>query len=213
MERVLCVDSVQVATLESKPPQFAITANGKVPSSGWTQPELTQWFYVVPPQDGIQDYDFVAQPPSGIVLPVVTPISVFHPDPRDPRHYWGKGKPLKGVRIHARENSMEAKLDPKKSMEFQVRAAPRGGEVPWPWLSRGDSSLMAGEDPFPWRRALLGGSDDPFPLSASLLKLLLIGRPLRVYHTGDALTDDFVRNRVNIELSKTTELIVDAWLG
>jgi hypothetical protein len=201
MDRVLCVDSVQVAILESKPPQFAVMANGKVPSTGWTQPELSMWFYVVPPEDGIQDYDFVARPPSGIVLPVVTPISVFHPDPRDPRNYWGKGKPLKGVRIHARENSMEAKTDLKKSMPFQVRTG------------RHQGVLLAGDgDPFPLLRALSGG-DSPFPLSASLLKLVLLGRPLRVYHTGDALTDDFVRNRVNIELSKTTELIVDAWYG
>ena len=78
MERVLCVDSVQVAILESKPPQFAVMANGKVPSTGWTRPELSMWFYVVPPEDGIQDFDFVAEPPSGIVLPVVTPTRAIH---------------------------------------------------------------------------------------------------------------------------------------
>ena len=192
MERVLCVDSVQVAILESKPPQFAVMANGKVPSTGWTQPELSMWFYVVPPEDGIQDYDFVAEPPSGIVLPVVTPISVFHPDPRDPRNYWGKGKPLKGVRIHARENFMEAKTDLRKSMEFQVRTAPRGGEVPWPRLSRG-----------------FGSGDSLAPL----LEWILVGRPLRVYHTGDPLTLDLQVDRVNIELSKTTDQIVRVWFG
>jgi hypothetical protein len=207
----MCVDAAQAAILESKPPQVAITADGKVPTSGWTNPELSLWFYVVPPSDGIQDFDFVAQPPSGIILPVVTPISAFAVIPRDPRHYWGKGKPLKGIRIHARENSVEVKLDAKKTMPFQVGSAPRGGEVPWPWISR--SALLAGEDPFPLRRALLAGGDGPFPLSASLLEWVLLGRPLRVYHTGDALTDDFVRDRVNIELSKATELIVRAWYG
>jgi hypothetical protein len=60
VERVMCVDAAQAAILESKPPQVAITADGKVPTSGWTNPELSLWFYVVPPSDGIQDFDFVA---------------------------------------------------------------------------------------------------------------------------------------------------------
>ncbi|MEC4087166.1 I78 family peptidase inhibitor [Pseudoalteromonas rubra] len=40
----------------------------------------------------------------------------------------------------------------------------------------------------------------------------LIGKPSRVYTTGDMLTEDFVPNRVNIELSESGE-IVRVWMG
>ncbi|MCG7562468.1 I78 family peptidase inhibitor [Pseudoalteromonas sp. McH1-42] len=42
--------------------------------------------------------------------------------------------------------------------------------------------------------------------------LTLIGKPSRVYTTGDMLTEDFVPNRVNIELSESGE-IVRVWMG
>lgn len=41
----------------------------------------------------------------------------------------------------------------------------------------------------------------------------LIGKgPIRVYNTGDPLTEDYIENRVNIETSETGE-IVNIWLG
>lgn len=35
----------------------------------------------------------------------------------------------------------------------------------------------------------------------------LIGKPARVYTTGDMLTQDYVENRVNIELSEKGEIV------
>ena len=40
----------------------------------------------------------------------------------------------------------------------------------------------------------------------------LIGKPSRVYKTGDSLTKDFIPDRVNIELNKSGE-IVKIWMG
>jgi len=40
----------------------------------------------------------------------------------------------------------------------------------------------------------------------------LIGKPSRVYKTGDVLTEDFRADRVNIELSESGE-IVRVWMG
>jgi|GEM_PF-4414577 len=40
----------------------------------------------------------------------------------------------------------------------------------------------------------------------------LIGKPSRVYTTGDMLTEDFIPDRVNIELSESGE-IVKIWMG
>jgi hypothetical protein len=197
MQRILSVKSVSVFILRSDPPQVGITADGDVPTSGWTQPSLSPWFYVVPPADGIQDFDFVAEPPTGIVLPVVSPISVHAVIARDPKDYWGKGKPLKGVRIHARENSIVATLDEKKILETaRLSALPSDSPSPWPWLAPGVH--LGGDNTFPW---------DAHCLSK------LIGYTVRLYHTGDPLTRDLRPDRFDIELDPTTERIVRVWFG
>ena len=41
----------------------------------------------------------------------------------------------------------------------------------------------------------------------------LIGRPVRVYKKGDPITKDFVKDRVNIVLDKSGQIIVDIWYG
>lgn len=73
-------------------------------STGWTDPQLIPYIYIQPPPDGIYDFDFVAKPPSGISQPVLTDIRASHivfPFPDD----------LKGVRVHASNNSVERRLD------------------------------------------------------------------------------------------------------
>ena len=40
----------------------------------------------------------------------------------------------------------------------------------------------------------------------------LIGKQARVYKTGDALTEDFRPDRVNVELSEENE-IIQIWMG
>jgi hypothetical protein len=197
MQRILSVKSASVFVLQSDPPQVGITADGEVPTSGWTNPALNPWFYIVPPTDGVQDFDFVATPPTGIVLPVVSPIAAFAVIARDPKDYWGKGKPLKGVRIHARENSIVATLDEKKSLETaRLLGLPLSGPYPWPWPWLAPGVHVSGEDPFP----------------LDCLSVL-IGKTVRAYRTGDVLTDDFVPDRFDIELDPTTQRIVRVWFG
>jgi hypothetical protein len=212
MQRVLSVDSASIFILKSKPPQVGIVAEGKVPTSGWTDPSLDPWFYVLPPKDGIQDFDFVAEPPTGIVLQCISTVSTTTILPQDPDNYWGKGKPLKGVRIHARDNALEVMLDSKSTCEAHNLAAPMGGDGhPWPWNTL--RALKAGgEDPFPLKRAFIGGTESA-SFGVSLVEWFLKGKTLRVYHTGDALTRDFRPDRANIELSPATERIVHVWFG
>jgi hypothetical protein len=73
---------------------LVVTATGTVASSGWTNPQLAPVFYVVPPADGIWDFEFVASEPSGVVCDVVLPVA---------GHWEGRlpGWPLNGVRIRA----------------------------------------------------------------------------------------------------------------
>lgn len=135
MARIMAVDQVDLTLLKSNPPQVHVAAVGRVTTSGWSAPELTAWVYVMPPADGIQDFDFVATPPTGMVLDVISPISAETSLTVDPANYWGPGKPLRGVRVHAQTNSKEATFDDKK-------LAAGGGEVPFPfrWMRPGCAS-------------------------------------------------------------------------
>ena len=98
------VTDVKLALLKSNPPQLSITARGNASTPGWTKPELKPFVYVAPPQDGIYDFNFEAVPPTGPVPAVMTPIEatyILNPLPST----------LKGVRIHATNNTREAMLE------------------------------------------------------------------------------------------------------
>ena len=179
MSRVFAVTSVDVQILKSNPPQLAVSAAGQVSTSGWHSPELAAWRYVTPPEDAIQDFDFLAVPPEGIALTVMRPIVAEVVAAADPLNYWGPGKPLLGVRVHAQTNSMVASLISdgplvplSVDMDFPVRWPGRGGAAPEQ----------------------------------------LIGKSLRVYHTGDPITFDLRPSRANVELG-ADERIVKVWVG
>lgn len=101
MEHIYKVISVDLALLKSNPPQLAITAFGQVNSGGWKNGTLELRYYVIPPADGIQDLDFVAQPPVGLAPQVILPVSAHHVITQIPE--W-----LKGVRVHAESNNVVA---------------------------------------------------------------------------------------------------------
>lgn len=97
-QKVLRVDTVDIRLLKSNPPQLQIIAHGTASTPGWTNPQLLLLEKV--PADGIYEFDFVAEPPGGIVPQVLVPISAsfrFTEIPPD----------LKGVRINAATNSIE----------------------------------------------------------------------------------------------------------
>ena len=66
------VDSVQV-TVTSVNGHIRVDSNGKVNTSGWSDSALVDT--PRPPSDGRHHLDFVAEPPTGIVLQVITPIA------------------------------------------------------------------------------------------------------------------------------------------
>ena len=103
MEKVYQVSEVQLHILKSRPPQLDISADGTVRTSGWKNAELSPYVYVTPPEDGIQEFDFVAEPPDGVVSQVITPISANTIMEEIPD--W-----LKGVRVYAETNQVEETL-------------------------------------------------------------------------------------------------------
>jgi len=102
-EEVYSVDTVCFSINKCNPPQIIVQATGMANSSGWSGGTLEAAQYIEPPQDGIQDFTFFAEPPSGIVLWVMTPIAGVG---GIEQFGW-----VKGVRVTASGKSIVSMLD------------------------------------------------------------------------------------------------------
>lgn len=206
--KVYSVESVWTAFTKSNPPGVIIQALGTVTSSGWSNGRLVPRIYITPPSDGVWDFDFIATRPSGISLPALRPIEAqeyFHPLPS-----W-----FKGARVHASTNTAETL---QESQDLKQQAM---NWVPFPWgiadaapLRLSDEAVDGGIDNWPWSMPhfqpseLLGkGPVLSQPVSS------LIGKRVRVYRDGDAITKDHVPDRVNVVLARMDNVIHDIYLG
>ncbi|MEM1406213.1 MAG: hypothetical protein AAGG59_05520, partial [Bacteroidota bacterium] len=95
-QKVFEVKEVNISILESLPPQLLIEASGIASSSGWSKPTLVP---TGSQKDGIYEFDFMADPPTGISLTVLTPIEGSHVIQDIPTD-------LKGVKVVAKQNSI-----------------------------------------------------------------------------------------------------------
>jgi hypothetical protein len=107
VQQIFQVDSVTLSLNKKLPPDLIVEAEGMCSTSDWKDGELNPYVYITPPADGIQEFDFVATPPTGISRPVLTPIEASHimrdmPD-------W-----VRGVRIYAESNQAEESLVAEK---------------------------------------------------------------------------------------------------
>lgn len=89
--------SVESVTGSLKDDTATVIAKGTVTSGGWTNPDLHAVTYIQPPPDGIWDYTFTAQRPTGIgtmaLAPIETkPIAIEN------------AKTKKGIRVTTNEN-------------------------------------------------------------------------------------------------------------
>lgn len=128
--KILEVIKVGTVLTRSIPPYLIIHAEGWVTTSGWLGGTLLPWVYIAPPADGILDLDFVATPPHGPALMVLTRIEAHAG--------FIKPKWVKGVRIHSSLNQV---VDDNLY---------EGGNVVFakePRIARGDSFI-----PIPWAR-------------------------------------------------------------
>ena len=113
--KVLIVKSVALDIEKTNPPQLIIQAEGEVNTSGWSNGQLIPYVYVMPPEDGIYEFDFIASPPSPkeTVLPVTSSIKAV------PFVWQDFPQELKGVRVYASQNSIESTL-PTLKKDFGV---------------------------------------------------------------------------------------------
>lgn len=102
-EPVYRVDSVELSTTKKDPPQLMIRARGIVRTGGYTNGTLIEIEYVHPPEDGIWEYNFVADPPSGPSTAALTPIEADAVRESIPEG-------LKGIRVTGETNSAEGML-------------------------------------------------------------------------------------------------------
>lgn len=120
MQPILHVHTVDLLLFKSLPPVLVINALGEVNSGGWHHATLLPRFHPAPPADGIADYDFVAEPPSGPAIAVISPI-VAQTTLTDPPAW------LRGIRVHSATNLVLAPLgDATRSIapsEHAIRAA------------------------------------------------------------------------------------------
>lgn len=106
--KVFAVDDVLVYITRTEPPWMIIHAVGRAATTGWSNGQLSKHIHITTPADGIQGFEFNAQMPApgSVTLDVLTPISAHAEFPGiDIANYWGKGVPLKGIRVHAVSNN------------------------------------------------------------------------------------------------------------
>lgn len=98
---VMAVHDVSIAILKTYPPQVIVSAIGTVSTGGWRDPQLAPHVYIDPPVDGVQGYDFVATPPAGYAIQVLSPVFAANGPAEYPE--W-----MRGARVHSASGSVEA---------------------------------------------------------------------------------------------------------
>ncbi len=98
------VERVTITYIKKDPPEYHIEAQGKTKSAGWSDARLSAVVYVQDPPDGLYDFNFIAEPPSGESAQELTPVSVHAVLGKMPKSF-------RGVRVHARSNEKEAILE------------------------------------------------------------------------------------------------------
>jgi hypothetical protein len=125
--KILSIDlRIMKGRSESQPPPplLEVTVAGETTTSGWKNGGLSAWVYTAVPDDGFQDFTFIAERPIGIAYIVPskitsTPALVL------------LTQRLKGVRIHASEGSVEKLI--AGCPEVIVDLLKKDGQIPWPW--------------------------------------------------------------------------------
>lgn len=103
-KKVLQVLEIELSIQKTNPPILVIKTNGEVNTGGWSHGRLVPFIYIMPPQDGIYEFDFVAESPDGMVPQVISPIEA------EPYFWSNYPSELKGVKVYASSNSLTEKV-------------------------------------------------------------------------------------------------------
>lgn len=145
------VHSIQAATFfinKKNPPEISIHAKGEVPTTGWTNAQLIPFMYITPPNDGIQEFDFTANSPEGVVFEVFSPIVA--------NYYFEKPNWMRGFKIYTSSNNSKVMLNSQSYKTINI--GPKTTTIMLPnddeFLDEDSyiNILYGGEDPFPWKK-------------------------------------------------------------
>lgn len=93
LETVSLVTGVSLLLAGVGSPDMYLAAVGETPTLGWKDAALLPWYYIVPPADGIYDFDLVGAKPGEIGLDAVGSVIATFPLGNRPETF-------RGVRIH-----------------------------------------------------------------------------------------------------------------
>ena len=103
-KKVIEVTEVTLNILKKNPPILEIICKGNVSSGGWSNGQLTPFVYIMPPLDGIYEFDFVADEATGISTQVISEIT------SEPFMWDNFPAEVKGVKVYASNNFLIKKL-------------------------------------------------------------------------------------------------------
>jgi hypothetical protein len=104
-EPILDIKTAGIEVLKTGPRFYQVNVDGDASTPGWSMQELRPVPSISPPHSGIFEFAFVATPPGGVVIQLVTPISIK----ANPWH--GSAPPnFRGVRIDSKTNCIIALL-------------------------------------------------------------------------------------------------------
>jgi hypothetical protein len=107
-QKTLSVQKVDLTIVKSDPPRLVINARGVATTPGWKRPRLEP-SYTKFPADGIQEFDFVADPPDRLVQQVLSPITA------EPLEWENPPSHLRGVRVYAESNEITVPIKDAQS--------------------------------------------------------------------------------------------------
>jgi hypothetical protein len=119
-ETVPQILAAEISVTDAVPPVVTIHARGQVNSGGWSAPRLVKTAFGEIPADGIQDFEFIATPPSGPATAALQEIEAeFRWDTVLVDAPW-----LRGIRVHgADEAPKEVLLEPdQRAVLAKLRA-------------------------------------------------------------------------------------------
>lgn len=99
-QRIYEVTKVEIHIHKSNPSQLHVIATGKASSGGHKNPRLERRVYIVFPEDGIQEYDFVIDIPDGTSTDDIKEHTVED-------NWEGFPLELKGVKVFGKTNKRE----------------------------------------------------------------------------------------------------------
>jgi len=115
-KKVPTVVSLDLNTSEADPQVLSILATGEVPTTGWSDGTLVKYEYFIFPLDGIQEYDFVANPPSGGSGQVISRIPGIAVQDKPPE--------LRGIKVYGSQNEMTVRFISR----IEVTEVPSSGD-------------------------------------------------------------------------------------